>query len=101
MTRFLFHRQRGSVSPSRNLISIALWSLHERRACQLQCPSHGAVVGESRSAARQAAATGAAPDARGAPTQPLLDLGLLREVSTPHTDGASAANNSMGRRDIE
>ena len=91
----------GYVSPSRNFISKALWSLHERRARQLQCPSHGAVVGESRPTARQAAAAGAASDARAASAQPLLDLGLLREVFAPRPDGAGAADNSMGRRDIE
>jgi hypothetical protein len=74
---------------------------HERRARQLQCPSHGAVVGEARPAARQATAAGAASDAGAASAQPLLDLGLLREVFAPRADGAGAANNSMERRDIE
>jgi hypothetical protein len=44
---------------------------------------------------------GATSNAGGASAQPLLDLGLLREMFAPRADGAGAANDSMGGRDIE
>jgi hypothetical protein len=88
-------------NPSRNLISIALRWVNERRTGPLQCPSHGTVAGESRPPADQAAAGGATSDTRAASTQPLLDLGVLREVFAPRAHGASAANYSMGCRDIK
>jgi hypothetical protein len=69
-----------------------------RRAGQLQCPNHGAMVGAPGPISGQAATAGAASDARGAPTQSLLDLGLLREVFAPRTDRASAANTMAARR---
>jgi hypothetical protein len=89
------------ICPSRNLISAGIRFPHERRAGQLQCPNHGEVVGDSRPTARQTAAVGTASDASAASAQPLLDLGLLREVFAPRANGPGAAHNSMGRRNIE
>jgi hypothetical protein len=59
------------------------------------------MVGKSRPPPRQAAAAGATSNARGASAQPLLDLGLLREMSAPRANGIRAADNSMGRRSIQ
>jgi Circularly permutated YpsA SLOG family len=94
-------RGRRWAGASRNLSPSLYLSPMSGEPLQLQCPSHGALVGYSRPSSRHAAAAGATSDARGASAQPLLDLGLLRKMFAPRANGAGAANNSMGRRDIE
>jgi hypothetical protein len=70
------------------------------RASTSLCPWRGLAAAAAAAAGRANCENSGARNP-GAPPEPLLDLRLLREVFAPRTDGASAANNSMGCLDIE